>query len=293
MTLEQLRIFIAVATREHVTRAAEALNLTPSSVSQAVTGLETELGLALFSRVGRHIELTEPGRIFLDEARAVLARASAARQRMEDLGDLRSGLLPVRASQTIASYWLPARLNAFQDRYPGIEIRMMTGNTAEVCQSVQDGTVSVGLVEGELLRPDLIFSEVARDQMILVTSPRHPWATTPPTLADLPASNWILRETGSGTRSEFEEALTHAGLDPKSLPVRMELPSNEAVASAIETGHAASVLSASVVAGKLDAGLLCHIPFPLPERRFSLVRHRSRHTSPAETAFIRLLRNMT
>src|SRR5262245_36484032 len=75
MTLEQLRIFEAVAQREHVTRAAEALNLTQSAVSAAIAALEERHAVALFSRVGRRIELTDAGRLFLDEARAVLARA--------------------------------------------------------------------------------------------------------------------------------------------------------------------------------------------------------------------------
>ncbi|NVN12214.1 LysR family transcriptional regulator, partial [Nguyenibacter vanlangensis] len=79
MTLEQLRIFVAVAERQHVTAAARALNLAQSAVSHAVAVLEAEFGAQLFDRVGRRIELTGTGRLFLDEARAVLNRAEAAR----------------------------------------------------------------------------------------------------------------------------------------------------------------------------------------------------------------------
>ena len=78
MTLEQLRIFIAVAQREHVTRAAVDLNLTQSAVSAAIAALEARHATQLFDRIGRRIALTQAGRLFLIEARAVLARAAQA-----------------------------------------------------------------------------------------------------------------------------------------------------------------------------------------------------------------------
>jgi DNA-binding transcriptional LysR family regulator len=91
MTLEQLRIFEAVAQREHVTRAAQALNLTQSAVSAAIAALEERHSVALFSRVGRRIELTDAGRLFLDEARAVLARARAAELALSEIAGLERG----------------------------------------------------------------------------------------------------------------------------------------------------------------------------------------------------------
>ena len=112
MTLDQLRIFVAVAERQHFTRAAEALNLVKSEVSAAVNALETRHAVKLVHRVGRGIELTEAGRIFLGEARAVLARAQAAELVLADLSGLRRGTLAVRASQTIASHGLPRHLAA-------------------------------------------------------------------------------------------------------------------------------------------------------------------------------------
>ncbi len=78
MTLEQLRIFVAVAERQHVTQAAAQLNLTQSAVSSAVSALETRHDVKLFDRVGRNIVLNQVGEAFLKEARAVLARAAAA-----------------------------------------------------------------------------------------------------------------------------------------------------------------------------------------------------------------------
>ena len=138
MTLDQLRIFVAVAERQHVTRAAEALNLVQSAVSAAINALETRHAVKLFHRVGRGIELTEAGSVFLGEARAVLARAQAAELVLADLSGLRRGTLAIQASQTIASHWLPLHLVAFRAAYPDIVLRLGIGNTAEAAEAVRD-----------------------------------------------------------------------------------------------------------------------------------------------------------
>src|ERR1700744_3265562 len=106
MTLEQLRIFIAVAEHQHVTRAAGELNLTQSATSAATAALEARYGINRFDRVGRGIVLTRTGRDFLDEARGVVARAKAAVQVLNDLAGLKRGSLKIGASPTVANYWL-------------------------------------------------------------------------------------------------------------------------------------------------------------------------------------------
>lgn len=289
MTLEQLRIFAAVAEREHITRAAEFLNLTQSAVSHAVTQLEGEFQLAFFSRIGRRIELTPAGRLFAEEARALLNRADIARERMLDLAGLRDGALRVHASHTIASYWLPARLNAFRAAHPGIRLHVTIANTRDIGAMVQSGEASIGLVEGDLPTPDLHCDVVAHDRLLLVVRSDHPWVETPPAPRDLIRSPWVLREPGSGTRTEFEQDLRALGVNPGDLDIMLEVASNEAMASAVETGPAAAVLSASVVAGRIEAGLLCAVPMTLPDRQFRALRHPQRRLSPAETAFLALL----
>jgi DNA-binding transcriptional LysR family regulator len=290
MTLEQLRIFVAVAEREHMTEASRVLNIVQSAVSHAIATLEAEFGLKLFNRVGRRIELTEAGRLFAGEARAVLARAAAARRKMTELGALEHGSLLIHASQTIASYWLPARLKRFRTRYPAIDIRLLIGNTGEVARSIHDGMADLGFIEGSIADPELEETVVAHDQMVLVVSPEHPWTRSDRVEPDtLVAGDWVLREPGSGTRSEFEGALRAVGIQPEQLRVAMELPSNEAVRAAVEAGLGASVLSASVVASALEAELLHAVPFDLPVRAFSAVRHRERYFSCSAAALLEIL----
>jgi DNA-binding transcriptional LysR family regulator len=290
MTLEQLRIFVAVAERQHVTRAAEALNLTQSAVSSAVTALETRHGVTLFDRVGRNIVLNQAGETFLVEARAVLARAAAAEAALGDLAGLVRGRLSIQASQTIASYWLPARLAAFHRAYPGIALDVAIGNTAQVARAVAEGAAELGLVEGETEDPLLSRTVIGHDAMVLVVGRDHPWAKAPPP-PPLPfaATPWVLREPGSGTRSTFEAVLlAGAGLTVGDLDVAMTLPGNEAVRGAVEAGAGATVISRGAVTARLASGALVEIPCDLPERPFHLLRHKQRYRSRVGDAFVAL-----
>jgi DNA-binding transcriptional LysR family regulator len=287
MTLEQLRIFVAVAERQHVTKAAEALNLTQSAASAAVAALESQHQSRLFNRVGRGIELTEAGRIFLEEARAVLARAELAELRLAELAGLKRGRLLIQASQTIASYWLPRRLVDFRRAYPEIEIKMSVGNTAEAADAVSIGAVELGFVEGPVDRPHISVKEIARDQLIVVTATEHFLANRRRiSKKDLLETEWVLRETGSGTRSVFEEAMTKLGVPIADLKVSLELPTNEAVRAAVEAGMGATALSASAAASEIEAGLLCQLDCNLPTRSFNLIHQVEREPSHAAKALM-------
>jgi DNA-binding transcriptional LysR family regulator len=291
MTLEQLRIFAAVAEREHMTRAAQALNLTQSAVSAAIAALEGRHSVALFSRVGRRVELTESGRLFLDEARAVLARAQAAELALSEIAGVERGALAIYASRTIASYWLPSRLVNFHLAHPRITINLVDRNTAEVARAVQAGSADLGFVEGRVEADDLIQQVVARDRLILVVAPAHPWAARRSIKgSDLPATSWVLRERGSGTRAEFEDVLKRSDLSFGRLNVALELPSNEGVRAAVEAGAGATMISRLAVEPSLREGRLKAVAFDLPERAFTALRHRERYFSSAARALLNDLR---
>ena len=290
MTLEQLRIFVAVADRQHVTQGAKALNIAQWAASHAIAALEAQHDTKLFNRVGRKIELTEAGRVFLAEARAVLARADQAELALTEFGNLKRGTLSIQASQTIASYWLPRHLVAFRLAHPEIEIRLAVGNTAQVAAAVENGSTELGFVEGPVEKVHLASTPVARDQLLVVVGPDHPWiGRSRLTSTELMQGDWVLREPGSGTRSAFEGALAQTGLKPSALRVQLELPSNEAVRAAVEAGLGAAAISASVAAPSIEAGLLSRIPYRLPEREFHVLRHRERFRSRAAETLMALI----
>jgi DNA-binding transcriptional LysR family regulator len=291
VTLDQLKVFVAVGERQHLTQAAHDLNLAPSAASHAISALEEEFQAKLFDRVGRRIELTAAGRLLLEEARAILARTATARLKMTELGDVQRGTLHVHASQTIASYWLPRHLMTYRRRYPLVEIHMAIGNTDDVVRALDDGSTELGFIEGTTDDPAIVVHQVARDQLVLVVSVDHPWAKRCDiAAADFRDTEWVVREVGSATRAQFETALESNGLHLGDLKVALELPSNEAVRAAVEAGPAATVISGSVAAPSIEAGLLVRVPFALPERAFQAAQHKERSLSRSAEAMLKLLK---
>jgi DNA-binding transcriptional LysR family regulator len=290
MTLEQLRIFIAVAEYEHMTRAAADLNLTQSATSAAVAALEARYDIKLFNRIGRRIELTPAGRLFLVEARAVLARAAAAENVLADIAGLKRGSLRLAASQTVGNYWLPPLMHRYRASYPGITLALSIGNTETVAAMVREGIADLGFVEGPVDDQALSITPVAEDELVLVVSPALPRpkqkAVSP---ADLKAMRWVFRETGSATRALFEQAIAKAGLRMSDIDVVLVLPSNEAVRAAVEDATGAAVLSKLVVAASIEAGSLIDLDFALPKRQFFALRHKERAITQTEREMFKLI----
>lgn len=290
MTLEQLRIFVAVAEREHVTRAAADLNLTQSATSAAIAALEARYAIKLFNRIGRRIELTQAGRLFLVEARAVLARAGAAETVLADIAGLKRGSLRLAASQTVGNYWLPPLMHHYRVTYPGITLALTIGNTEAVAARVREGVADLGFVEGPVDDQALSVTPVAEDELVLVVSPALPrpkrQAISP---ADLKAMRWVFREPGSATRALFEKAMAKAGLRISDIDMVLELPSNEAVRAAVEDAAGAAVLSKLVVAASIEAGTLIDLNFALPKRKFFALHHKDRSITQPERELFKLI----
>lgn len=285
MTLEQLSIFVAVAEREHVTRAAAAINMTPSAVSSAIKALEMIHDIRLFDRVGRGIELSAAGRAFLPEAQRALAAALQAQTLLGDLGGLQKGHVAIQASQTIANYWLPPRIMRFTERYRGLTIGFEVGNTTTVAKSVRDGDVELGLIEGSIDEPALAATRIFADELVVVVSTRD---QASPNMPDgLDGYRWIMREEGSGTRAEFEHGLASIGVDIADIDIALTLPTNEAVLSAVLSSHCAAAMSRLVVAPFLASKQLTALDVRLPLRQFTLLHHKERRLSRAAREFER------
>lgn len=221
MTFEQLVIFVATAERQHLTQAAQSLRLTPSAVSAAIKSLETFYEVKLFDRVGRGIQLTREGRVFLREAKETLAKVKAAEAVLAELGNLKTGILDVQASQTIANYWLPPRLLGFSQAYPGIDVNLTIGNTAAVAAAIINGDAELGFIEGILDEPALSTSTIASDKLVVVAASEFRDVEN---VTDLSRLQWIMRERGSGTRAVLEQALIELSVNPRELEISSSCP---------------------------------------------------------------------
>lgn len=287
MTLEQLRIFVAVAEVLNMRAAAERLNLTQPAVSAAIAALEERHATRLFDRVGRGLELNDAGRAFLPEARAVLAQAADALGVLDDLAGLKRGDLRIAASQTVATYWLPRRMATFAAAHPGVTLHLEVGNTAQAVAALLAGAADLGFVEGGVDEDLLAIERVGGDRLALYAAPEHPLVGRPLAREDIAAACWVLREQGSGTRNHLEQSL-HArfGLALGDLDVRLELPSNGAVLEALGAGGLVTAVSDLAAGPRVEAGLVHELDCALVERDFLLLTHRARRRSRAAQAFL-------
>jgi DNA-binding transcriptional LysR family regulator len=194
-------------------------------------------------------------------------------------------------AKRFTGYWLPRHLVAFRRSHPGVAIRLSMVNTSQAAAAVRGGEADLGFVEGEVDDPALVSETVARDQLVIVIGAEHSWGEAKGLgKVDLLDVDWVLREPGSGTRSGFEHALGALSLSLHELRVALELPSNEAVRAAVEAGMGAAVMSASVAAPSIEAGLLRQVNFVLPERCYYALRHAERYRSRAAETLMDIIR---
>ncbi|MBW4699275.1 MAG: LysR family transcriptional regulator [Aphanocapsa lilacina HA4352-LM1] len=295
MTLEQLRIFIAVAEHLHFTRAAQTLHLTQPAVSAAIASLEGEYAVPLFHRVGRHVELAEAGRLLLEQARKIMKQVEHTQRVLQELKGLERGELFIAASQTIANYWLPIRLHRFHQVYPGIQVRLTIDSSPNITRQLLEGSADLGLVEGKTEpNAQLTDEEIAGDHLVLIVGRSHPWWDKEHiTFADLTEVQWVVRETGSGTRVLFEDELELEGIDPHKLPIALELPSGEMIKAAVEAGAGVAVISELLVTREVKLGTLRTPEGVRLRRPFRLLMHRQRHPTKASLALVHSLSEVT
>lgn len=260
MTLEQLKIFIAVAQHLHFTRAAEELYITQPAVSAAIHNLEQEYGVKLFHRIGRHIEIAEAGKLLQVEAQKILDQVSLTERGLRELNNLQRGELKLGSSLTIGNYWLPSKISEFKSRYPGIKIDCSLANTEDICLGTATGQFDLGLVEGDVkpaLQNTLEYEIVGSDRLQIVVGQKHPWFEWGEIdLSQLTKTPWVMREPGSGTQQRFEEALQNWGIDLSELDVILVFNSGEMTKAAIEDGVGAIGISELMVKKEIQLGTL-------------------------------------
>lgn len=292
MTLEQLRIFVCVATRLNMTRAAEELHITQSGVSASISALENTYGTALFDRVGRRIEVSAAGEAFLVEAEKVLRQVGSAQRALLDLSNLRRGSVSVCASQTVGNYYLPEIIAKFHVRWPSLNIALHISKRGRRRADAERGQGGDRPRRGRLRGAGAVQPTDQGRPDLRLRSPDHPWARRTPAPAELLAGGWVLREDASGTRAEFMAGLARLGLDLDRLSIQLELPTNEAVRSAVMAGAGPGALSELVVADALASGALVRVDVALPSRAFTILRHAERKLSRAGDVFIKTLTGM-
>ncbi|PSB32952.1 LysR substrate-binding domain-containing protein [Stenomitos frigidus] len=256
MTLEQLRIFLAVTTHLHFTRAAEALYITQPAVSAVIQNLEAEYCVKLFHRVGRRIEITEAGKLLQVEAQKILDQVVLTERGLRELNNLQRGELKLGSSLTIGNYWLPEKISHFKRDYPGISVNCTLANAKEICEGTATGLFDLGLVTGDVdpaLQSILEQEIIGGDRLQIVVGKAHPWfKRARVSVQELVETPWVMRESGSGSQQVFEQAMQRWGIEPADLNVILVLSSSEMVRAVVESGVGAAAIPELMVQKELQ-----------------------------------------
>lgn len=279
LSLRELEVFVAVCEALTVTRAASQLAMTQSAASQALSSLESGLGVALFDRVGRRLVANEHGRLLLPKARAMLDMAQEA----QTLFSGTATHLRLGASTTIANYLLPGKIASFKMACPDARLALTVGNTEQIVRAVAEFRIDLGFIEGPCHDPDMQVCHWQQDELLVLVGRQHPFASTMPGCRQMAAAEWILREAGSGTRQEVERLLL-----PQlgQLNVTMELGDSEAIKYAIAAGLGISCLPRLVVEQQLQDGSLVCLPLPGLARPLYWLMHRDKAISRGQSLFL-------
>lgn len=246
MTLEQLKIFLAVAEHLHFTRAADALYVTQPAVSSAIQCLEEEYQVKLFHRVGRKVQITDAGLLLQQEAKKILEQVHLTERNLRELNNLQRGELKLGCSLTIGNYWLPSKISQFKQQYPGITVHCTLGNAQEIVAGTVAGHFDLGLMTGDVklaVKNNLLRHQVGNERLQIVVGQSHPWFQREYVSVDeLLKTAWVMREAGSGAQQMFEQALQSWGVDLTQLNIVLVLNSSEMVKAVVEGGVGAAAI---------------------------------------------------
>ena len=253
----RLKVFITAARTLSFTRTAEQLDISQPAVSKHIGELEARYEVQLFTRRGSRLELTDAGRTLLDAAERVADDYRRLEYEMSLCTGQTEGELRLGASTTIAQYLLPPILARFTARFPKVRLSLLSGNSGQVEQALDDHRIDLGLVESVSRRQGLHYTLFRPDELVLVARPAGRYArtetVTPETLCRIPL---VLRENGSGTLEVISAALAERGIRLSQLHVAMRMGSTEGIKGFVRNSDAMAIVSAFSVVDELRSGAL-------------------------------------
>jgi LysR family cyn operon transcriptional activator len=289
LTLQQLTYFLAAVEHGSFSAAAEALHMAQPSLSEQIRRLEAELGVPLFTRAGRKLELTEAGRMLRPHADRTLAEAQAAIESVREVRDLSGGTVAFGTFGSAHHYLLGGLVQDFRARHPHVRVRAVGQNSAEVADAVRDGQLEAGLVVLPIEDRGLDVRAVLREELLYISrNPEH--VREPVTIERLAAAPLILYDARwaalDPTRRLLRERAQRAGL---VLEPQIEVEFLTAALDLAARGLGDTVGTASVLAARGYSRKLGAVAFDPPlYETFAFITRRNAHLSPATRAFMAL-----
>jgi DNA-binding transcriptional LysR family regulator len=288
MELRHLRTIAAVAKHRSLTKAGDELYLTQSAVSQQISRLEQELGVEVFRRTSRSVELTAEGRVILGYAQRVLAEVDGMRSELEEITGLLRGELHIGGVYPTGPYDLFGMLADFRAAHPGVAIHMGEATQEDVLTALRADELDCAFAA---LEPDALGDEFAatliwEDEFVVALAPGHPLCAQPQvTFEELAAEDLISYRDNSALRRRVERRLGERDLEPREAFICTEMAAVRGLAS---KGLGVAVLPRSVAE---EPGPPIELRPIGPDRLtwpIALVWRAARRQTPAGKAFLKV-----
>ncbi|KSD33697.1 LysR family transcriptional regulator [Pseudomonas aeruginosa] len=291
MELRHLRYFIAVAEELHFGRAAERLGISQPPLSQQIQALEEEIGARLFERTNRRVELTDAGRLFLDESRQVLALVDKAvllarRAHLGELGELKIGF----TSSAPFTSTIPSSIHAFRKAYPDVHLDLQEMSSRQVLKALLEESLQVGVIRPLALPDTVHWVELFREPLVAVLRADHPLAAGSEeglAIAALAEEPFVFfpRSYGTGLYDQVIALTRQAGFSPR---IAQEASEAMTIIGLVSAGLGVSILPASFRRTRVDGVVYRTLSDPEATTAVWLVR-RQRENSPLALSFIDLV----
>jgi Transcriptional regulator len=275
--LDLMRLFSQVVEEQSFTIVARRLGISQPAVSNQMRALEEKLGVKLLYRKGKGFALTPEGEVFYEHAKHILDEWSELTRELGGSERLMNGKVHIGASHIPGEYLLPVYLATFRKMYPELKFKLSIGDSLEMAEKVLAQEVDFAVV-GAVFDTEKLTSEFwLKDELGCVVSSNQAGSNESIELKTLKEFPAIIRESGSGHRRAFEEALTKHGLELDDFNIALEVGSSEAVKNAVRAGLGYSFLSKHALESSDNQGLVwANVKDLSIERGFYLLTRRNK-----------------
>ncbi len=289
MELRQLQYFLAVAEELNFSRAAARLQIAQPPLSRQIRQLEQELGVELFSRTKRRVEITEVGRIFLEEARQILSQVEQSLRIVQRASRGEIGRLVVGFEGSSTYDVIPVALKIFRERFPNVDIIVSAMTTEEQIQALLANRIGIGFVVSPLDEQRLAMEIILRESLVLAICESHPLAAqTEVQVRELAGESFIMfqRDRGCGLYDQAIAVCQSAGFSPR---VIQEADEMQVILGFVAAGLGITLLSASIQQFRRPGVVYRTLQPPTPKVALALAWRRD-DPSAALQAFITVVR---
>lgn len=240
MDLHQLRIFHATVVHQGFTRASQELRLSQSTISLHIKQLESTLGCALFSRIGKRVLLTDAGRLLFEHCEHIFQAVSNAEHAIKELNGMQRGRVRFGTGATTLIYQLPPALEAYRARFPQIELVIVSDTTDVLVRDLKAARLDLALVMESLDDHELNYQQLCQEEVRIALPSSHPLANKQAlSVRELAELKFVLYEQKTVMRKLIDDYFASLGVSPQ---ITMVMENIEAIKSVVGTGLGASVL---------------------------------------------------